>query len=223
MLATHTLLDIKAGQQGAQEPNFLSNRVDVYYRERAVNPVVGGHPLKGRMPGAGDTLLVSNDYLSLARHPDIVAAQAATLQALGHGVLRSSVFNLGTTPQRKLERDLACHGRSEDALLAQSGWCANTGLLAAIADAQTPVYLDMFAHMSLWEGVQSAGATPRPFRHNSVESLQRLVANYGPGVVVVDSVYSTNGDVCPLSEIVGGRVRDRRGRVPFPGYLWPRG
>ncbi|MBI3994150.1 MAG: quorum-sensing autoinducer CAI-1 synthase [Candidatus Lambdaproteobacteria bacterium] len=202
MLAKYTLPEVTSQPPVAQEPDFLSRRVEAYYRERAVNPVVGGHPLKGRIPGPGDTLLVSNDYLSLSRHPDIVAVQATALQAQGHGVLRSSVFGLGDTPQHRLERDLARHGHSGDALLTQSGWCANTGLLAAIADAHTPVYLDMFAHMSLWEGVQSAGATPRPFRHNSVESLQRLAAKYGPGVVIVDAVYSTNGDVCPLAEMV---------------------
>jgi CAI-1 autoinducer synthase len=185
-----------------REIPFLAERVERYYRERAVNPVTGGHILKGRIPSADDVLLTSNDYLSLARHPEIVEAQRRSLRDEGHGIPRSSVFVFGEAPLRCLEREIAAATQSEDALVTQSGWCANTGLLQSIASPETPVYIDMFAHMSLWEGVKSAGATARPFRHNSVESLRKLTAKHGPGVVVVDSLYSTNGDVCPLPEIV---------------------
>ena len=185
-----------------REIPFLAERVERYYRERAVNPVTGGHILKGRIPSADDVLLTSNDYLSLARHPEIVEAQRRSLRDEGHGIPRSSVFVFGEAPLRCLEREIAAATQSEDALVTQSGWCANTGLLQSIASPETPVYIDMFAHMSLWEGVKSAGATARPFRHNSVESLRKLTAKHGPGVVVVDSLNSTNGDVCPLPEIV---------------------
>ena len=185
-----------------REIPFLAERVERYYRERAVNPVTGGHILKGRIPSKDDVLLTSNDYLSLAQHPEIVEAQREALRDEGHGIPRSSVFVFGEAPLRCLEREIAAATQSEDALVTQSGWCANTGLLQSIASPETPVYIDMFAHMSLWEGVKSAGATARPFRHNSVESLRKLTAKHGPGVLVVDSLYSTNGDVCPLPEIV---------------------
>jgi CAI-1 autoinducer synthase len=185
-----------------REIPFLAERVERYYRERAVNPVTGGHILKGRIPSKDDVLLTSNDYLSLAQHPEIVEAQRESLRDEGHGIPRSSVFVFGEAPLRCLEREIAAAAQSEDALVTQSGWCANTGLLQSIASPETPVYIDMFAHMSLWEGVKSAGATARPFRHNSVESLRKLTAKHGPGVLVVDSLYSTNGDVCPLPEIV---------------------
>jgi CAI-1 autoinducer synthase len=90
----------------------------------------------------------------------------------------------------------------ETALLCQSGYTANLGLLQVIADAETPVYIDSLAHMSLWEGVRAAGATAVPFRHNDPEHLARMAARSGPGVVVVDSVYSTTGALCPLERIV---------------------
>jgi len=183
-------------------PSFVTSRVDTYFRERAVNPVTGTHILKGRVPGAGAVMVTSNDYLSLARHPEIVAAQVESLRAIGHGEPRSGVFDFGEAPLRVLERHFAQAFRSDSALVAQSGWCGNTGLLQCIADESTPVYIDMFAHMSLWEGVRSAGATARPFRHNNPEALRKLVERHGPGVVVVDSLYSTTGVVCPLREMV---------------------
>lgn len=202
MLASALPEELPPSSPAAAEVPFLAQRVERYYRERAVNPVTGGHILKGRVPAEGDILLTSNDYLSLARHPEIVEAQRRTLRDEGHGLPRSSVFEFGETPLRLLEREIAAMSQAEDALVTQSGWCANTGLLQSIATAETPVYIDMFAHMSLWEGIKSAGATARPFRHNSVESLRKLIAKHGPGVVVVDSLYSTSGDVCPLREIV---------------------
>jgi CAI-1 autoinducer synthase len=74
--------------------------------------------------------------------------------------------------------------------------------LQAIANEHTPVYLDMMAHMSLWEGVKSAGAKAVTIFHNDVEHLERQILRHGPGIVVVDSVYSTTGCLAPLKEIV---------------------
>jgi CAI-1 autoinducer synthase len=71
-----------------------------------------------------------------------------------------------------------------------------------IADPQTPVYLDSLAHMSLWEGARAAGAPAHGFRHNDPAHLAKMAARHGPGLVVVDSVYSTTGAVARLPELV---------------------
>ena len=60
----------------------------------------------------------------------------------------------------------------------------------------------MFSHMSYWEGIRSAGAQSVPFRHNDVHSLRQCIKKYGPGVIAIDSVYSTSGSVAPLRDIV---------------------
>jgi CAI-1 autoinducer synthase len=204
IIVTTSALHRLSNDAAASQPpvRFMEDRVDAYYRDRAINPETGSHPLKGRVPAEGDVLVTSNDYLSLARHPEIVEAQLQVLREMGHGEPRSGVFAFGDAPLRVLEKQIAAATQSEDALVAQSGWCANTGLLQSIADASTPIYIDMFAHMSLWEGVRSAGAVARPFRHNNPDALRKLAAKHGPGVVVVDSLYSTNGDLCPLEEMV---------------------
>jgi CAI-1 autoinducer synthase len=79
---------------------------------------------------------------------------------------------------------------------------ANTGLIQVIAGEGVPVYADMMAHMSLWEGIKCAGAKPVTVFHNEVEHLERQILRHGPGVVVVDSIYSTTGSIAPLREIV---------------------
>jgi len=64
-----------------------------------------------------------------------------------------------------------------------------------------PVYIDMLAHASLWEGIRSAGAKAVPVLHNDVAHLERQVLRHGAGVIVVDAVYSTNGSLAPLADI----------------------
>lgn len=191
----------------APEPGFLSTRVDGYYRERVTKTWGGGHIMRGRHPGKDAIHLSSNDYLSIARHPEILQRTSECMLAEGSGLLMSGIFLHGDNPLLNLERRLANFMGAESGVLCQSGFSANTGLVQSIADANTPVYVDMQAHMSLWEGVRAAGAKSVMFHHNDMEHLERQILKNGPGVVLVDSVYSTNGSLCPLEELadVGNR------------------
>ena len=186
----------------ARTPEFLERRINGYYRNRVQDTWGGGHIMRGRTPGKDAIVLSSNDYLSLARHPKILQATSESLLQDGNGVLMSGIFLHGENPQLELERKLAHFMGAEAGVLCQSGWCANTGLIQSIANEQTPVYIDMFAHMSLWEGIRSAGATAVMFHHNTPDHLEKQILKHGPGIIAVDSVYSTSGEICPLEEIV---------------------
>lgn len=156
----------------------------------------------GRTPGSDAVRLDGNDYLAVTGHPRIVQAQIDSLRCNQDVVVQSSVFHLAGTPTHQFELALADWLGADSALLCQSGYTANLGLLQVVADPQTPVYVDSLAHMSLWEGVRASGATAHPFRHNDPGHLARMIARHGPGLVVVDSVYSTTGALCPLAEVV---------------------
>ncbi|WP_018608770.1 alpha-hydroxyketone-type quorum-sensing autoinducer synthase [Uliginosibacterium gangwonense] len=186
----------------APDPAFLSTRVDGYYRERVTKTWGGGHIMRGRHPGKDAIHLSSNDYLSIARHPQILQRTSECMLAEGGGLLMSGIFLHGDNPLLNLEKRLANFMGAESGVLCQSGFLANTGLVQSIADATIPVYVDMQAHMSLWEGIRAAGATSIMFHHNDMEHLERQILKNGPGVVLVDSVYSTNGSLCPLEELV---------------------
>lgn len=188
--------------QNADVPDFVGLRVAKYYRERVQNTWHGGHIMRGRLPGPDALHLSSNDYLSVARHPQIQAAMLESIQHNGNGLLMSGIFLHGTCPQLELEARLARFMKAEAGVLCQSGFSANVGLLQAIANEHTPVYMDMMAHMSLWEGVKSSGAKAVTVFHNDVEHLERQILRHGPGIVVVDSVYSTTGCLAPLEEIL---------------------
>ena len=162
----------------------------------------GRFVLHGSQPGPDAVRLDGNDYLSVTGHPDIVSAQISALTRSTEFVVQSGVFLLQQHPSRALEQALADWVGKEDALVCQSGYSANVGLLQCIANPDTPVYLDGMAHTSLWEGAHAARAPAHMFRHNDPDHLDRTLARKGPGVVVVDSVYSTTGALCPLHEMV---------------------
>ncbi len=163
----------------------------------------GGKPLtKGLIPGPQAVRLDGNDYLSVTGHPRIVQAQIDSLRCNQDIVVQSSVFQLTGSPTHQFEQALADWVGADGALLCQSGYAANLGLLQVIADPETPVYIDSLAHMSLWEGVRAARAPMHAFRHNDPGHLARMIQRHGPGLVVVDSVYSTTGALCPLPEMV---------------------
>ncbi len=183
-------------------PAFLNTRVNQYYQERVEKSWNGGHIMHGLTAGKNALHLSSNDYLSVAQHQDVLSAMAKSILNNGNGLVMSGVFLHGKNPQMDLENKLATFMHAEAGVLCQSGWCANTGLIQTIANADTPVYIDMMAHTSLWEGIQSAKAKPIPFWHNDPDHLRKQVMRYGAGIIIVDSVYSTIGSICPLAEMV---------------------
>lgn len=183
-------------------PDFVARRVDRFHNERVAIDWGGRHILRGRQPGAGDLMLQSNDYLAIAGHPAIVEAQREALATGGLGMMMSALFQQDQSqPLHRVEAELARAVGSEDGILAQSGFAANVGLIQSIAGERVPVYIDMLAHASLWEGIRSAGAKAVPTLHNDVAHLERQVLRHGPGVIIVDAVYSTNGSLAPLQDI----------------------
>jgi CAI-1 autoinducer synthase len=180
----------------------LRFRMETQFRARWEDEWGSKLPTQGRSPTPDAVRLDGNDYLSVTGHPEIVGAQVNALRCNREFVVQSVVFQHDGSPTSRLEGALAAHVGKQRAMLCQSGYAANLGLLQVIADAETPVYLDSLAHMSLWEGVRAANAPAHAFRHNDPEHLARLAQRHGPGLVIVDSVYSTTGAICPLQRMV---------------------
>lgn len=183
-------------------PSRLRQRIETQFKDRWEKDWGRKFVTHGVAPGPEAVRLDGNDYLSVTGHQAIVSAQLSALRCNEEFVVQSGVFQMDGSPSSRFEADLAAFVGKEGALLCQSGYTANLGLIQVIADAETPVYLDSLAHMSLWEGVRAANAPAHSFRHNDPAHLERMVKRHGPGLVIVDSVYSTTGAVCPLVEIV---------------------
>jgi CAI-1 autoinducer synthase len=182
--------------------DHLAQRIQREFTDRWDTLWSGRSLLHGKAPTQNAVYLSGNDYLGLTGHADIVRAQTNALKRDVEFVIQSSVFLHGEHPVRDLERSIASWLGKEDGVICQSGYAANLGLLQAIADEKTPIYLDSLAHTSLWEGARTARAPAYAFRHNDAAHLGRMMARHGPGLVVVDSVYSTTGAICPLADVV---------------------
>lgn len=189
----------------------LQGRIETEFSARLRDEWSGKFVTHGRPPRSDDVRLDGNDYLSITGHPEIVQAQLEAIRTDRDFVLQSGVFQLEGNSAWQLERALCDWIGVEDGLLCQSGYTANLGLLQVIADPQTPVYMDSLAHMSLWEGARAANAPVHAFRHNDPAHLAKVMQRHGAGLVVVDSVYSTTGALCPLREIV--QVAERGGSM----------
>ncbi|PMJ97190.1 alpha-hydroxyketone-type quorum-sensing autoinducer synthase [Vibrio sp. 10N.261.55.A7] len=162
----------------------------------------GRNLVLGRKPKSGDIVLQSNDYLAIGRHHHIIDSQIDALKAQTSDSFMSNVFLHGDGTNQSVEQELATFAGFEYCTIAPSGWIANTALMQTICNSTTQVYIDFFTHMSLWEGARYAGANIHPFMHNNPRHLKRLIQKHGPGVIVVDSVYSTLGTIAPLVDIV---------------------
>ncbi len=159
-------------------------------------------PFRGISPDKNSVRLDGNDYLCLSGAEKIVLAQIQALLEVGSSVIQSVIMLESGHIGRRFEESLAQWIGKGEVFLAQSGYAANVGLIQTIAGPTTPVYLDMQAHASLWEGAHTARAPSHAFRHNDANSLELLIKKHGPGIVAVDSVYSSSGSICPLKEIL---------------------
>jgi CAI-1 autoinducer synthase len=161
-----------------------------------------GHVVHGRATMPSDIILSGNDYLAIGNDPRIVRPQVEILSAGCDDIFMSGVFTQHLEGQLRLEKEYAAWLGADAAVLCQSGFAANEGLMEATTGPDTPAYIDMFAHASVWQGATVAGAPAIAFRHNDAEHLRRQILKHGPGVVAVESIYSTIGDACRLHDIL---------------------
>jgi len=148
-------------------------------------------------------LLCSNNYLGLADHPRVreAAAEAATRWGAGAGASRLISGNM--QPHRQLEERLAAFKGYESALLFGSGYLANTGTIAALADRGEVIFSDELNHASIIDGCRLSRAETFVYRHGDVEHLAWGLREAGEraALIVTDGVFSMDGDLAPLEEL----------------------
>nr|WP_279625550.1 5-aminolevulinate synthase [Pseudomonas fluorescens] len=174
-----------------------------------LNRICGEYPL-ARLEGADDRPVViwcSNDYLGMSQHPAVRQAMHEAIDEYGAGSGGSR--NIGGTHglYDQLEGSLADWHGKEAALVFPTGFSSNDATLQCLL-RQIPdcvVISDERNHASIINGVRATSAERRVFRHNDVAHLEELLARYPherPKIVVFESVYSMDGDVAPIADIV---------------------
>jgi 8-amino-7-oxononanoate synthase len=157
------------------------------------------------MEGAERIMLGSNNYLGLTGDPRVVEGARQALEQYGTGLTGSRLLN-GTTPLHlELEAELAGLMGTEDAIVFTTGHQANLGALGTLLGPDDTVIVDSADHASILDGCLLSRAKLRPFRHNKLDKLEkaldRAAGDPGGVLVVVDGVFSMEGDVAPLPEI----------------------
>src|SRR5918998_1334636 len=151
-------------------------------------------------------MLGSNNYLGLTRHPRVRAAAAAALERYGTGLTGSRFLN-GTVPlHTELEAEIAEWMGTDGALVFTTGYQANVGCIATLLGPGDTVICDSGDHASILDAVMMSRARIRPFRHNRLGKLatmlERAAGDGGGVLVVVDGVFSMEGDLSPLPDVV---------------------
>jgi 8-amino-7-oxononanoate synthase len=158
-----------------------------------------------QMDGKPRIMLGSNNYLGLTADERVMAGARDALARYGTGLTGSRLLN-GTTPLHlELEHELAEWMGTEDAIVFTTGQQANVGTLATLLGTGDTVVIDSADHASLLDGALLSRAKLRAFRHNRMDklesTLEKAVGDGGGVLVVVDGVFSMEGDVAPLREI----------------------
>jgi len=157
------------------------------------------------MEGAERVMLGSNNYLGLTADERVQKGAMDALTRYGTGLTGSRLLN-GTTPLHlDLEREIADWMGAEDAIVFTTGHQANVGTLGTILGPGDTVVADSGDHASILDGCILSRAKLRPFRHNRLDllakQLKKAEADGGGVLVVVDGVFSMEGDLAPLQEI----------------------
>jgi 8-amino-7-oxononanoate synthase len=148
----------------------------------------------------------SNDYLGLAGDERLIQAAVAATKEFGTGSTGSRLLSGHRELHRQLEKAIAFLKQTEDALVFSSGYLANLGTIAALVGKRDLILSDRYNHSSLKNGAILSGATVVDYAHADTEDLQSQLAQYRQDyrrcLIVTDSVFSMDGDLCPLPEIL---------------------
>src|SRR3989337_7395 len=147
----------------------------------------------------------SNNYLGLADHPKIKQAAIAAIHQYGWGTGASGLVAGNMMLHQELEKKIAEFKGTEAALLFSTGYMANIGAICALVSREDIVIGDKLNHASIIDGCRQSGAAFRIYPHkdlNQLESLLQRSSSYRRRLVITDSLFSMDGDIAPLQEIV---------------------
>jgi 8-amino-7-oxononanoate synthase len=179
--------------------SLISHGLYPYFRiiESAQDPVI-------TMMGRKMIMIGSNNYLGLTNHPKVKEAAIDAIKKYGTGCAGSRFLNGTLDIHVKLEEKLARFIRKEAALIFSTGFQVNLGVISALVCKDDIVIIDKMDHASIIDGCRLSFGEVKKFRHNDLADLERILKDYEDKgkLIVVDGVFSMEGDIANLPEIV---------------------
>ncbi|MDG1833441.1 MAG: 8-amino-7-oxononanoate synthase [Verrucomicrobiota bacterium] len=173
---------------------------------RTVREVASAQGARVRLEGREVLNFSSNDYLGLANHPALKESAVQAIENFGTGAGAARLISGSQSPHHELESVLANFKGTESALAFSSGYAAALGTIPALVGIGDVVVLDKLVHASLVDGAKLSGAKLRVSKHNDLADLARILEwaaeQGGRTLVVAESVYSMDGDLAPLLNLV---------------------
>ena len=173
---------------------------------RSVKPLESPPGPTIQMDGRSLINFASNDYLGLANDPRLKQAAITAIQAWGTGSTGSRLLSGHRSLHSQLETAIADWKQTEAALVFSSGYLANLGTITALVGQRDLILGDQYNHSSLKNGAKLSGAAYREYQHNNLEQLAQYLQQERPHyrrcLILSDSVFSMDGDLCPLPEII---------------------
>lgn len=165
----------------------------------------GAQTARTVIDGQAVLLLASNSYLGLTTHPAVRAAAVAAVERYGTGAGGSRLTTGNFALHEELEAAIAGFKGTEAALVFNTGYMANMGVISALMGPETVVFSDQFNHASIIDGCRLARTPTAVYRHNDMEHLALLLREHchvRRKLIVTDGVFSMDGDIAPLDQIV---------------------
>lgn len=189
--------------------SWLNKSLETIHRaqwHREVRAIAGQPGAVVELAGQTVVNFASNDYLGLAGDRRLMAAAVAATEVYGTGSTGSRLLSGHKPLHRDLERAIATWKQTEDALVFSSGYLANLGTVSAIVGQRDLILGDQYNHSSLKKGAILSGATAMDYLHNDLMDLRDKLINhrssYRRCLITTDSVFSMDGDLCPLPELL---------------------
>jgi 8-amino-7-oxononanoate synthase len=178
---------------------------------RRLRLVEGPQGPRVTLDGAEVLLLCSNNYLGLADHPRVRQAAADAAERFGAGAGASRLISGNMSPHRRLEQRIAAFAGYEAVLLFGSGYLANLGAISSLVGRGQVVFSDELNHASIIDGCRLSRAERFVYRHADLEHLAWGLrqAGHRGGLIVTDAVFSMEGDVAPIADLLGLARRHR--------------
>jgi 8-amino-7-oxononanoate synthase len=186
---------------------FERELIDLCQRHMFRQPLVIESREGSRITVNGRILLLmcSNDYLGLSCHPALRDAARAAMDRYGFGAGASRLISGTSAIHAGLEDRIASFKNTEAAVVYNSGYAANTGIISAIAKPGDIIMSDSLNHASIIDGCRLSRAKVAVYRHkdmNHLEDLLRKTSSGGRRLIITDGVFSMDGDIAPLPELV---------------------
>ncbi len=213
-------IDIATQKLRAKRMEYFGKHPDVYtkiyaYTRSNMVRALGYYPYYPKIEKSNATevtidkkqkiMLGSNNYLGLTNHPKVIEAGVKALREYGSGLTGSRLLNGNTLLHGQLEEQLADFVHMKSALVFSTGFGTNLGTISTICGPDDLIFSDEYNHASIVDGIRFSGAKKCRYKHNDMQDLEEKLAFADPRYprfIVTDGVFSMEGDVARLDELV---------------------